>query len=1650
MSNSYRIRTKPGVDSSIRVLIDQEFEYLEILSLKILQNQIYNRQCSDYGVVVGRVSVNNGFGIPNAKVSVFIPLDEVDENDPVISELYPYKTLTDLNDDGYRYNLLPYKQQHGGHTPTGTFFTREDVLTNPTLIEVYDKYYRYNTVTNESGDYMIFGVPTGSQTIVVDVDLSDIGEFSLSPQDLVRMGIATENQVSGTKFKSSTNLRELPQILTFNRIIEVEPLWGQPEICNLGITRTDFDVSAEANVNIEPTAIFMGSLISTTDDTYLKKNCKSKPTAGNLCKLTSGPGEILAIRQTIQQDINGRPILEQYELEQGGQVIDENGTWLIDVPMNMDYVTTNEYGERIISSDPKVGIPTTGKYRFKVKWNQSPSLSADPIKRGYYLVPNIKEYGWGETDGSGNFIDPLQNVMTDPNDNTRAISSYAFSLDWDEYGDNQMIQEAINCEDRFFMMQYNKVYTISQLISQYRKNYGNSRIIAVKDILDTQCESENYKFPTNDSVYQFDIIYLLFQILLMISLPVLFLLIVLGHVVAAIIFIIAEIVEFFGGDMSSIKDKVSTITLPSLSYPDCEFCDCSQGIPIQINGGDVVDSVGLGDLNSQIINSGINSRLSPFESVSSYDVNETQYVTINNAYENIFGGQGLGVSGSTTNPLTPTTRAPQYEYSGTPGVYTNTIFTTSLPIYEKLNLFNNKSKYFNETPTNPGGGVNRIKVSFNPADNVYHYDNVIAILAKPNSGQIFQAGNIITFQSLNQSSDINVTGVTSLNQYGTNSITGETINNANTGGTITVQYADFNNPNNLLTTTYTSQQDSTDAVYAKFPMDVEYFQVVTASTYNEFNSLCSSTPNQNSLNERFIKNTMNIYQFQRLWNIGGTYTYSQQNVLANPFYSFTGYNDQIVVFLVRGVDPNTTRSNCSYDLSLLYGYNSFGQSGLTVTGSYKLNHPVKPGFLNTRHDLTNNTDLDSYSNGFLYYDSFHFKPSQTSFSSFTSNLISHYSSLDNNNMSFVPSVGSPLMSVGFTNSPNGVTTNINNKFVGEFTDIVSNVFNINSGSNNRGYFDGEIVEGGSGLYMATPTVPTGGQPNGPVFTTGGIFPVDTFVSLYYAPAYPTGTTITYGLGTSGNQIVMRSDRLPTSNFRQDNLNNSFALHSNLSFSLNTVGDDGSTVSYVGTPLTQSTTTNAYLDNVDDEEPTIFQEVFSTFECGSMVPLGCYQEGPNNTLVVADESDDCYRYVNFGDKPKMINGCYSFINTPIISLIPETKTLVEWASRLSITFAACRNVFGHMFTNNWVNGTLYAFGFRNDVVYTSPTSANPNQLQGAYFCRDVVTLHPTNNFYYRSSPYRESNNTFVGKKSPSGFFGSYNGNEYSLQFPTTMMDLGPRTDYLQDIILSDGFDGYVANKLTSSSYSDVSDILNLFIVTRLANTNFLQQLIGGASALTYFSRPNNMVDADYAQSISVNSELGVAPFEASNYSQPDQIYISSISGDDPLFGIFFTSDTQVRDYISPKRTILNPNVTINNPCGFNNFSVFTQQVPMYQWGLVPNTPSIFGEETNDWYTTGINSGTFFAHGYQTMDRLLASSRYFRTTNQNQNDYFKGYIYSVDNSGQISSSYGTKAINTFVPDAITVGAPYHFYFGLKRGKSAYDRFLAKWVDTNKVVL
>ena len=158
-TKSFRVRTQVGQDQNLTFELKQDFDLLEVLSLSLRQHDVYTRMCSDFGVIVGRVIVNNGFGVPNCKVSVFVPLED-DEND-VIKELYPFKQPFDKNSDGTRYNLLSREATFACHTPVGNFSTLDDVLTNQDVEYVYRKYYKFTVKTNDAGDFMIYGVPTG-------------------------------------------------------------------------------------------------------------------------------------------------------------------------------------------------------------------------------------------------------------------------------------------------------------------------------------------------------------------------------------------------------------------------------------------------------------------------------------------------------------------------------------------------------------------------------------------------------------------------------------------------------------------------------------------------------------------------------------------------------------------------------------------------------------------------------------------------------------------------------------------------------------------------------------------------------------------------------------------------------------------------------------------------------------------------------------------------------------------------------------------------------------------------------------------------------------------------------------------------------------------------------------------------------------------------------------------------------------------------------------------------------------------------------------------------------------------------------------------------------------------------------------------------
>ena len=204
MEKSYRIHTNISSDTVLNVNMKQDFDFLEVLSLKLAQKDAYKLHSSNYGVIVGRILANDAFGIPNAKVSVFIERDTTDTTE--IENIYPYKDVTTKDRNNIRYNLLPDYSDDECYRIVGTFPSKRLLLDDNTYLEVYEKYWKYTTVTNKAGDYMIFGVPTGSQQVHTDIDLSDIGILSQKPRDFIYKGYNITEFDNANQFKESTNL----------------------------------------------------------------------------------------------------------------------------------------------------------------------------------------------------------------------------------------------------------------------------------------------------------------------------------------------------------------------------------------------------------------------------------------------------------------------------------------------------------------------------------------------------------------------------------------------------------------------------------------------------------------------------------------------------------------------------------------------------------------------------------------------------------------------------------------------------------------------------------------------------------------------------------------------------------------------------------------------------------------------------------------------------------------------------------------------------------------------------------------------------------------------------------------------------------------------------------------------------------------------------------------------------------------------------------------------------------------------------------------------------------------------------------------------------------------------------------------------------
>ncbi len=614
MSNNIRIRTTPnGNDKYLKVKLEQDFDFIEILSLKISQEDAYRRFCSDYGVVVGRVIVNGGFGIPNAKVSVFIPIDDVDKENPLISGLYPYELVTDKDDEGIRYNLLPKESESNNpcFTPVGTFPNKREILDNEIMSDVYCKYYKFTTTTNFAGDFMIFGVPVGTHTVHVDVDMSDIGTFSQRPYDLVSQGAPEKLFDSSTKFSGGKNLDKLPQIKTANVGVNVQPFWGDLESCQVGISRIDVDL----NYNLTPTAIFTGSIFGDQDKDSINKNCAPRQGMGEFCQQVTGNGTVEILRKTFEGET------ELFYVE-GGQLIDENGVWAFQIPMNLDYVVTSEDGTLIPYNGTDKGVPTRARTRFRIGMDETGD-NARLRTRAKFLVPN--------------------NPQTD--------SQIDYSFD-----ENTQ-------ETSFRDMFWNKIYTVSNFISRYQKvkintpgivstvaesttpiggvlpSRGRTRnFIGIKNV--DECAGQNTPFPYNRVNTRTNPLFFIVCLLLKFFI---FVIALLNSVILPIINRVIQAINVVISVLNAVIDAVNTLpfvnidNIDPIEYRPCITIECPLGSDVYFAPGcssqNIIDGGLSLDATDPTPNFYCQGNCAPFDSVGLDDCFAFQLATELNMYE---------------------------------------------------------------------------------------------------------------------------------------------------------------------------------------------------------------------------------------------------------------------------------------------------------------------------------------------------------------------------------------------------------------------------------------------------------------------------------------------------------------------------------------------------------------------------------------------------------------------------------------------------------------------------------------------------------------------------------------------------------------------------------------------------------------------------------------------------------------------------------------------------------------------------------------------------------------------------------------------------------------------------------------------------------
>jgi hypothetical protein len=357
-----------------------------------------------------------------------------------------------------------------------------------------------------------------------------------------------------------------------------------------------------------------------------------------------------------------------------------------------------------------------------------------------------------------------------------------------------------------------------------------------------------------------------------------------------------------------------------------------------------------------------------------------------------------------------------------------------------------------------------------------------------------------------------------------------------------------------------------------------------------------------------------------------------------------------------------------------------------------------------------------------------------------------------------------------------------------------------------------------------------------------------------------------------------------------------------------------------------------------------------------------------------------------------------------------------------------------------------------------------------YCKDCLYRKVDENgvhYYYRSTPYSpnfisntetqynyNSSGTQTGvntslteeySKKTKGFYGSRKGvlfpnnnlviSQVEINFPTTVVDLGPRNTWLKEVCVDPELDPNcsISRSIGSTSYKGLDDLMEYIIQSKEIKER------GRLDVQDLFdARSNGKIDGDIAQLMNFNTQTGIYPFEFEESDSPYIDQYSTVFDSKGPIGLNFVYSEDDPDTPELEQAGELVRACLNEPGRLGDTS---QRVPYFMWDTRGHG---FGEnagngENQDYYDDKIYN--------QRIQQFKANLNTDLNSDPSDDLYFSPYLLPpirdcLEVNGtklKANDNYKEYTVNGQQRHIMEIGVPFHYQLGLRKGKTAYDKFI-----------